>query len=78
MNWKELFDKAWGHYKPPANDPLKAGVWSGGDYEQMKEFIKTEVIEKLIDEIPSRYTGTGRVSTELTSLKQQLRDKWLS
>jgi len=47
-------------------------------------FISTEIIEKLIEEIPDKFTAiemereiNGKEWTILTSIKQQLKAKWL-
>lgn len=41
----------------------------------IQSYIETEIIEKLIDEIPDDVHG-WRVD-DMSNLKQQLRDKWL-
>lgn len=45
----------------------------GGITMRQEKFIEKEIIEKLIDEIP-----TGRNFLNVAAFKQQLRDKWLT
>ena len=82
MNWREEFDRTWEHYRPPTDDPNKVGIWSGGDYEQMKDYISTKIIKKIIDdaesEIISEYwNGTIQSQSTGNRVKQQLLKKWL-
>jgi hypothetical protein len=70
-SWKEQF-KLW-FIKP--GDTRNYGVDEYGEYmkanpERVQDFISTEIIEKLIADIPGN-TGEGYF------LKQQLRDKYL-
>lgn len=60
MNWKEQFQSKFLRQMP---------IQTGMDCEK---FIETEIIEKIIDNIPDLYGGA---LTDL--LKQQLKDKWL-
>ena len=39
------FEKRWAHLKPPADDPLKTGYFSGGDYPQIIDDIKSLLSE---------------------------------
>lgn len=69
MNWKEQFDKSF---------VVNGLTSSWGNPTALKHFISTEIIEKLIDEIPdSHYSDSGMYITSNKQLKQQLRDKWL-
>ena len=50
MNLEEIikeaegkFDEKWVNYKPPADDPYKSGIWSGGDYYQIKSFLTEQI-----------------------------------
>ena len=67
MNWKEQFEKDLARFQKGDD----AVIFT-------KNFIKTEIIEKLIDEIPDNeiwmYTADQKKRLEF---KQQLRDKWL-
>lgn len=46
--------------------------------EQIKYFISTEIIEKLIADIPeSMFNGNTHQGVNLEPLKQQLKAKWL-
>lgn len=40
---KSKFDEKWVNYKPPADDPYKSGIWSGGDYYQIKSFLTEQI-----------------------------------
>lgn len=68
MNWKEQFNKEWGGLRYDGTDVL------------FKKFISTQIIEKLIEDIPDNwgpdlsYAQRGEL---FRKLKQQLRDKWL-
>lgn len=67
MNWKKEFDKQFTSSKFPAHNLNYPG--------NVKDFISTEIIEKLIEDIPNH--SPWSVVDELAKLKQQLRDKWL-
>jgi hypothetical protein len=82
MNWKEQFDKK--------ADDFNSGMTLEGKYvkERWKDFISTEIIEKLIEELS--FTSVrfhclcgkkGKICrgvfVDATDIKQQLRDKWL-
>jgi hypothetical protein len=84
MNWKEAFDR---HVGWLVDD--KQGGWTTGR-KQLLDFISTEIIEKLIADIPDeikagipviealrtrRNEKTKRVN--IKPLKQQLKSKWL-
>ncbi|HEX8246838.1 MAG TPA: hypothetical protein VF599_01545 [Pyrinomonadaceae bacterium] len=60
MDWKEKI-----------NELALKGLISYGTENELQDFISTEIIEKLIAEIPDEGGGS------LVSIKQQLRDKWL-
>ena len=62
MSWKEQLSKFYGV------------MFECGDYEALQKFISTQIIEKLIEEIPEGFPHPS----ENTILKQQLRAKWLS
>ncbi|HEY0048281.1 MAG TPA: hypothetical protein VGB68_03270 [Pyrinomonadaceae bacterium] len=59
MDWKEKI-----------NDLALKGLISYGTENELQDFISTEIIEKLIADIPDG-------DNSLESIKQQLRDKWL-
>ncbi|MFP5260981.1 MAG: hypothetical protein ACLGJB_03645 [Blastocatellia bacterium] len=78
MNWKEQFDKsevaerinivesiAQIHGIPPYHGPT------------IQDFISTEIIEKLIADIPDVIEDILHNKAMTIELKQQLRDKWL-
>lgn len=81
-NWKEQFDKG---FKErffnffPYNGEDKRHYF----YTDIKSFISTEIIEKLIADIPdvimpNAYDSINDESyVKNAELKQQLRDKWL-
>ena len=75
MNWKEQFDD---QIKGIADIEVRDGKWVV-ERDEVIEFISTEIIEKVIDEIPEMYFDDGFMfDTETASrIKQQLRDKWL-
>jgi len=70
MDWKEQFDKL--------NHPYE-GIFTNEGID----FISTEIIEKLIEDIPDTNVETilgddiTEIRTSLVYLRQQLRDKWL-
>jgi hypothetical protein len=59
MDWKEKI-----------NELALKGLISYGTENELQDFISTEIIEKLIADIPNG-------DNNLESIKQQLRDKWL-
>jgi hypothetical protein len=61
-NWKEQFDKRYG------------GLF--GVKGSIKNFIQTEVIEKLIEDIPDEHSA-GMFLASNKDIKEQLRKKWL-
>jgi hypothetical protein len=70
MNWKEEFDEL---------DCVKNGYMDAGD---IKKFISTEIIEKLIEDtggygVISHSTPGGLTVITPQDFKQQLRNKWL-
>lgn len=76
INWKEEFDEL-AKYSTISSDPAIAFR-----LEPIKKFVETEIIEKLIEEIPDNMeTKLGNEwGTYLYGhqLKQQLRAKWLA
>ena len=72
MNWKEQFRK---ELYPRGMDgkPIEFDVPS----EAIIQFISTEIIEKLIADIPDDAIIGGDNFDLGKHLKQQLRDKWL-
>ena len=71
MNWKEQLEKELGklicHCK----------VYNDGECPRInatENFISTEIIEKLIDDIPDKEPCCGH---PVENLKQQLKIKWL-
>lgn len=58
---------------------------SGYDPDVLEDFISTEIIEKLIEDIPNHLEYYREIATtnklkndwDMTQLKQQLRNKWL-
>jgi hypothetical protein len=66
MNWKKQFEKLEHPYE---------GIYP----DEGIEFIQTEIIEKLIADIPdAMYTNKENLPNALPKLKQQLRDKWIN
>jgi hypothetical protein len=66
MDWKEQLDKEVGWL---VDD--KKGGWTTGK-QPLLDFISTQIIEKLIADIPNNaWARNGR-----QTLKQQLRNKW--
>jgi len=59
MDWKEKI-----------NELALKGLISYGTEIELQDFISTEIIEKLIADIPDE-------DNSLESVKQQLKDKWL-
>lgn len=81
-NWEELFEDY-------LDDLVR--VAAGGKVQftvreartSITNFISTEIIEKLIADIPDKYyekdgQGATHLKVNLSSIKQQLRDKWLA
>lgn len=70
MNWKEQLYKDYGFYLRQLNPKAQ---------ERIINFISTEIIEKLIEDIPDEAMISERSlgAVVLGKLKQQLRDKWL-
>lgn len=68
-NWKEqLRKKIWAAFNPN----------KGLDLDIVSDFISTEIIEKLIADIPDwQQPGNKMDGVDNTDFKQQLRDKWL-
>lgn len=67
-HWKEQFDR----FMTP---PFYA---SREEIEAITDFISTEVVAKLIDEIPEGIRlKPAEHFKSTTDIKQQLRDKWL-
>ena len=69
--WKEKLSNV-----PIIGEPraLTASEWEY-NFGLIQDFISTEIIEKLIDEIPNQLSFDDAL--ELKQTKQQLRDKWL-
>lgn len=68
MNWKEkLIFLEWLQSKYMETFPPKMNRTR---YDLLQDFISTEIIEKLIADIPD-------VMSDNLEVKQQLRDKWL-
>ena len=88
MNWKEQFDKKFQVESPDSTDTGKTCDLCGHDHGgggqggiHIKNFISTEIIEKLIEDIgldDHEKFDDGCTTEEFSKqLKQQLRDKWL-
>lgn len=76
MSWKEQFDKRFCGFSGldkmfSYTDPEETLD------EEVKGFISTEIIEKLIEDIPDIDLVSTVDETAKVNLKQQLRDKWL-
>jgi len=73
MNWKERFDLQFSSWELPEENILYP--------KEVKDFISTEIIEKLIEGIPDnanvRDSYDGDIDLSGKDLKQQLKDKWL-
>ena len=69
MNWKDKLSNI-----PIIGEPraLTASEWEH-NFRLIRDFISTEIIEKLIEDITPKTTET----IGLDKLQQQLRDKWL-
>ncbi|MGI8467745.1 MAG: hypothetical protein ACR2N3_04765 [Pyrinomonadaceae bacterium] len=74
MNWKEKFDK-WFPITHPEAGIDKYGAFIKVNPERVQDFISTEIIEKIIDDIPD--IDWGEYNSQLAHLKQQLKNKWL-
>ncbi len=76
-HWKEQFDNEFGDFGH-INEQFKGVPMP----EDIKSYISTEIIEKLIDDIPDTITveeiGLTAIDKKNKELKQQLRDKWLN
>lgn len=82
MNWKERFK--WHFYNSEINNEYGwlAEMMNGGDSgKEILDFISTEIIEELIEDIPEYLEGHAghykRTSQQMLGTRQQLRDKWL-
>jgi hypothetical protein len=80
MNWKEQLKPkviVFQEIDEPVRDVILA--YLNIYWDKLKPFIETEIIEKLIEEIPGTDGNYGNNwnSNDLYDLKQQLRDKWL-
>jgi hypothetical protein len=75
MNWKEQFNDLFTAdiYEKEWSEELTSFKEVSVN-EDIQDFISTEIIEKLIADIPS---WDSSIETSLTHIKQQLRDKWL-
>lgn len=81
MKWEKAFEQIGEVYN--ARDGFDALI----EKSKVKDFIKTEIIEKLIGEIPSKIeemssaelteNTEGQAAEAMKKLKEQLRDKWL-
>jgi len=64
MNWKKIFSEMFLSEMISKKDARK--------------FIETQIIEKLIDDIPdAMYTNEENLPKALPQLKQQLKERWL-
>jgi len=80
MNWKEQFELKFSDLHLYINKASNTeGEFSIEYMKSLEDFISTEIIEKMIDEIPDKNTWVGRINMApvARSIKQQLRDKWL-
>jgi hypothetical protein len=82
MNWKRKFDEAFGRVEALQHFRFESAVTDVTD--EVKEFISTEIIEKLIEETIDRASifDWGKLDPDETvelqnNLKQQLRERWL-
>jgi len=80
MNWKEQFDKEFGEM-PFTYRGMKPSSYPEPN-EAILNFISTEIIEKLISDIPNSEVIEQPDGIfwrqDYTPIKQQLKDKWLS
>jgi hypothetical protein len=95
-NWKEQFDKKWWYDRInlrlcskdipvyDEDDKLLGYNQNGAAVpEDIKAFISAEIIEKLIEDIPTDGMkvplddGRWLDAFDISALKQQLREKWL-
>ena len=76
-NWKELFNKKFYAYRRNGTR-LKYPMEMLARDRGIKAFISTEIIEKLINDIPEFYSIKGEFGNiPMETLKQQLKNKWL-
>ncbi len=68
MTWQEKLSKFYGV------------MFEAGDFEELQAFIETEIIEKIIDEIPDYVQEQGNTyhGADLKPLKEKLRNKYLT
>lgn len=75
-NWRDKWDK---FSRTVEADFVESGFIG---HEQIENFIETEVIAEMIEEIPSsvEYSPTKQTTSTifLHDIKQHLRDEWLS
>lgn len=86
MTWKEQFDNEFCEdlifYPPESNgtgEVIKE-LSDGFTAQDIKDFITTEIIEKLIEDIPDKetyYFGDCKHEVPNDFIKQQLRERWL-
>lgn len=68
MNWKEQFDEQF------SEDKFREKGWIYDDFETVKRFISTEIIGKLIEDIPNVCDEHPNC---IEGTKKLLRNKWL-
>jgi hypothetical protein len=77
MTWKEQFDES---VRGIADKEVRDGKWLV-ERDEVIDFISTQIIKKLIEDIPDRGQclahGKDNTIIPMLVLKQQLRDKWL-
>jgi hypothetical protein len=80
MNWIEQFEKKFSDLHYYINQASHTeGEFSVPYMENLESFISTEIIEKLIADIPEHCEAcmSEGVPAYCKGAKQQLRDKWL-
>lgn len=78
-NWKNKFDK---QFIPNFEEMGIPGEYQlmhlTADAKEVKDYIQTEIIEKLIEDIPDKAAAIGKHRNVDTSLiKKHLKAKWL-
>lgn len=69
MNWKEQFEKYYGHDLAEIDKTAS---------ENIQHFISKEIIERLINDIPDEsFNEDGYFMQNNKPLKQQLKSRWL-
>jgi hypothetical protein len=85
MNWKEQFDKQFRERETHwEGSPVEytEEKWNAEHLSDLKksdfyDFISTQIIERLIADIPEKISAEVGFVVKTPRLKQQLRDKWL-